>query len=75
MKVDKDDLVKLHEIKANKIDTDGIQDSIGTLKQQIQHLVVMLNESIKLNLERGNDPTNAKENRVLNLLKQMQSLN
>lgn len=32
MKVDKDDLVKLHEIKANKIDTDGIQDSIGTLK-------------------------------------------
>lgn len=75
MKVDKDDLVKLNEIKANKTDTEDIQDSIGFIKLQIQHLIVMLNESIKLNLERGNDPTNAKENRVQNLLKSMQVLN
>lgn len=47
-KVDKYDFEKMNENKANKCDTENMLDLIHTMNQQIQHAVLILNESLKL---------------------------
>ena len=43
----------MNEGKANKSDTENMLDAITTLNRQIQHVVVILNDALKLNLMKG----------------------
>jgi len=49
-KADKEDLEKLHEMKTNKEDTENMMDLLATLNNQIRHIIVLLNEGLKLNI-------------------------
>jgi hypothetical protein len=49
-KVGKDDLDKICEQKANKEDTENLMDNIRMLNSQLQHTVVLMNETVKLSL-------------------------
>jgi hypothetical protein len=44
-------------------------DAITTLNKQVQHTIVILNESLKLNLLKGEDTRLAREDRAINLIK------
>ena len=56
MKAEKSDLEKLNNLKANKTDTEDLQDIILTFNKQLSHLTMLFNESLKLNLIRGAEP-------------------
>ena len=68
LKADKNDLEKIHEIKTNKEDTENMMDLIVEMNQQIQHTVVLLNETLRLNLQKPSDTKLSKENRLHELL-------
>jgi hypothetical protein len=74
MKADKDDLERLNTMKANKEETENMMDMIVTLNRQLQHTIVLLNESLKLNLIKANDTRQAKENRSQQLMSQVLAL-
>ena len=71
LKADKNDLEKIHEIKTNKEDTENMMDLIVEMNQQIQHTVVLLNETLRLNLQKPSDTKLSKENRLHELLTQV----
>ena len=55
LKADSDDLQKLHEIKTNKEDTENMMELIIEMNRLIQHVIVILSETIKINLIKAND--------------------
>lgn len=63
-KAEKRDIDHLNELKANKTDTENIMDLITTMNRQVSHLIVLLNESLKLNIIKGQDTIQARENRA-----------
>ena len=69
MKIDRHDLEKLNEMKSNKVDVENMIDGINTLNKQVQHVILILNEAIKLNVMKGEDTKLAKEHRSIYLLK------
>lgn len=50
---------------------ENLADSIRTLNSQLQQTIVMLNESILLQLPRGQQNEHLKEAQTVNLLSQM----
>jgi hypothetical protein len=50
LKVDRKDLEKINELKSNKKDTEDLVDNINTLNKQVQHLILLLSESVKLSV-------------------------
>ena len=50
LKADADDLQKLHQIKTNKEDTENMMELIIEMNRLIQHIIVILSETLKLNL-------------------------
>jgi hypothetical protein len=65
LKVDKKDMERLNEIKSNKVDTENLIDSINTLNKQIQHVILILSEGLKLNIAKGDDTRQGKENKSI----------
>jgi len=68
LKADKNDLEKLHELKTNKEDTENMMDLIIEINRLIQHIIVISNETLKVNLIKANDTRLAKENRSHELI-------
>ena len=68
LKADQNDLEKLHELKTNKEDTENMMDLIIEMNRIVQHIIVILNETLKVNLIKANDPRLAKENRSHELI-------
>jgi hypothetical protein len=54
--------------KANKVECENMLDSIDILRKQVQTTVVLFNEALKLNVLRGNDSEQAKNDRSLLLI-------
>lgn len=74
LKADQNDLEKLHEIKTNKVDTENMMDLIIEMNRLVQHIIVLLNETLKINLIKANDTRLAKENRSHELIIQVHAL-
>lgn len=74
LKADQNDLEKLHELKTNKEDTENMMDLIIEMNRILQHVIVMLNETLKINLIKANDTRFAKENRCNELITQVHAL-
>ena len=55
LKADADDLQKLHQIKTNKEDTENMMELIIEMNRLIQHIIVILSETLKVNLIKAND--------------------
>ena len=55
LKADQNDLEKINEIKTNKIDTENMMDLIIEINRLIQHIIVLMNETLKINLIKAND--------------------
>lgn len=68
LKADQNDLEKLHEMKTNKEDTENMIDLIVEMNRLIQHIIVLLNETLKINLIKANDTRLARENRSHELI-------
>lgn len=68
LKADADDLNKLHQIKTNKEDTENMMDLIMEMNSIIQHVIVILSETLKVNLIKANDTRLAKENKSHELI-------
>jgi len=68
LKADQNDLEKLHEIKTNKVDTENLIDLIIEMNRLVQHIIVLQNETLKINLIKANDTRQAKENRSHELI-------
>jgi|LauGreDrversion4_2_1035121.scaffolds.fasta_scaffold105308_1 hypothetical protein len=58
----------MNESKANKNETENMLDAISTLNRQVQHTVVILNETLQLNLAMGEEKRLAREDRALSLI-------
>ena len=54
-KADADDLERIYEMKTNKEDTENMMDFISENNRLIQHIIVLLNETLKINLIKAND--------------------
>ena len=74
LKADKNDLEKLHEIKTDKEDTENLLELIMEMNRQVQHVIVILSESLKLNLIKANDTKNSRENKSHELISQIKAL-
>lgn len=68
LKADQNDLEKLHEMKTNKEDTENMIDLIVEMNRLVQHIIVLLNETLKINLIKANDTRLARENRSHELI-------
>lgn len=74
LKADQNDLEKLHEMKSNKEDTENLIDLIVEMNRLVQHVIVLQNETLKINLIKANDTRVARENRSHELLIQAHAL-
>ena len=74
IKVDKKDMEKMNELKSNKVDTENLIDGLNTLNKQIQHVILIQNEALKLNIAKGDDTRKGKEHQSIQLLKQVRAL-
>ena len=74
LKADADDLQKLHQIKTNKEDTENMMELIIEMNRLIQHIIVILSETLKVNLIKANDTKQAKENKSHDLIIQVHAL-
>ena len=54
-KADTDEVNRLNEIKSDKVDTENMIDLIVEQNRLIQHIIVMLSETLKINLIKAND--------------------
>ena len=63
LKADKDDLAKLHETKTSKMDTENLINLIIEINKIVQNVIVLQNETLKINLIKANDTRLARENR------------
>lgn len=74
LKADRTDLDRLDEVKQSKEDAENLMDLLVEMNQQIQHVVVVLNETLKMNLIKAQDTRQARENRSHELMAQVQAL-
>ena len=68
-KVDKADLDKFHELKANKQEFENVMDLIKTINQQLQQTIIMQNQAVKINITKDTDTKNAHDAKILNLMR------
>ena len=68
LKADQNDLEKLHEMKSNKVDTENLIDLILEMNRILQHIIVLQNETLRVNLIKANDTRLARENRSHELI-------
>lgn len=73
-KVDKHEIQKMQESKANKSEIKTIVGQISVVQKEITHIMVLMNESLKLHLNKAQDHVFAKENRVLELVSQLKAV-
>ena len=74
LKADRADLDQLDEAKQSKEDAENLMDLLVEMNHQIQHVVVVLNETLKMNLIKAGDTRQARENRSHELMGQVQAL-
>ena len=74
LKADKTDIDKLDETKQSREEAENFMELLVQMNSQIQHAVVILNESLKMNLIKADDTKLAKENKSLELMQQVQAL-
>ena len=74
LKADQNDLEKLHEMKSNKVDTENLIDLILEMNRILQHIIVLQNETLRVNLIKANDTRLARENRSHELIIQAHAL-
>lgn len=74
LKADADDLQKLHEMKANREDSENMMELIIEMNRLIQHVIVILSETLKINLIKANDTRLARENKSHDLIIQVHAL-
>jgi uncharacterized protein HemY len=63
-KVGRQDLENLNELKCNRTEVLSIEKRFNVMQKEMTHLLVLLNESLKLNLSKSNETKLAKENRT-----------
>ena len=73
-KVDKADFNKIAIQKANKYEFENLFDSLQTLNLNVKQMCVLMNESVRIQMARGNDTEQLKEDRFVVLLEQMNFL-
>ena len=74
LKADRTDLDALDAVKQSKEDAENLMDLMVEMNHQIQHVVVVLNETLKMNLIKAQDTRQARENRAHELMAQVQAL-
>ena len=55
-------------MKSNKVDTENLIDLILEMNRILQHIIVLQNETLKVNLIKANDTRLARENRSHELI-------
>ena len=70
MKANKYDLDEWYEIKSNKVDTDNHLSAIEILHKQVKHLVFMIMENLRVQMEAEHSNKNTRINRLNNVLQQ-----
>ena len=74
LKANQQDLDKFNEIKANKVQLDGMAELISEIKRLVQHIIVLQSETLKVNLIKANDTLQAKANKSHDLIIQSHAL-
>lgn len=74
MKVDRMDFDRLNEQKSNKNETENMMDGVNVLNRQIQHLILILTEVLKMNIAQGAETKQQREHQSIQLLKQIKAL-
>ena len=69
-KADKYLVSELSDAKANKIDTENNMKAIDIIHKQIRHLVIMLMENFRVQVDTDNATKHTKLNRMNNVLQQ-----
>ena len=73
-KADRSQIERLDEIKVNRDEVNVFDKKIACLQKEITHLIVLLNETINLNLTKAGEAPQAKENRIYELIASAQAL-
>lgn len=60
-KVDRKDLERINQLKSNQLETDGLTDGINTLNKQMQHVISVVSETLRLGVVEGAKGTAARE--------------
>ena len=66
--MDRTELESLELNKCNRTDLNIVADKLAIVQQEICHVIVLMNESLALNLIRAQDTAKAKQNRSLELM-------
>jgi len=74
LKADKEDVEQLLICKADKMAAIQLEEKVDKVISQIHHVIVVLTESIKLNVSKAQETKLAHDNRAKLLLKQVQVL-
>ena len=61
-------------MKTNKVDTENLIDLIIEMNRLVQHIIVLQNETLKINLIKANDTREARANRSHELIIQAHAL-
>jgi hypothetical protein len=69
-KAPKEDLERIAGLKADKSETENLMDSIHTLNSQLRHVIVLMSETVKLQLS-GTTTKNNYDQQVINLMRQV----
>ncbi len=56
MKMDKDDFLQYYNKLAMREDTENIKSQLKIISEQLKHSIVLLNEVIKIDANRGQEP-------------------
>jgi len=70
LKADKFEVIELRDLKTNKVDTENNMKAIDVIHKQIRHLIVMLMENFRVQVETENLTTQTKINRMNIVLQQ-----
>jgi len=64
MKADKVAIEKLNDQKSNRTELQMVNDRLSIVQKEVTHLLVLLNETLKVHLLKAKDTKVAKENRA-----------
>lgn len=70
LKADKFSIIELNDLKSNKIDTENNMKAIDIIHKQIRHLVIMLMENFRVQVETETSSRNARINKMNVVLQQ-----
>ena len=74
MKMDKDDFLQHYNKLAMREETENIKSQLKIISDLLKHSIVLLNEAIRMNANRGLESQNASDAKVTNLLRQVKAL-